>query len=264
MRIEYPKKFIEILLCENDAYNKIQIKEEDFLKQCSFNHVDELIKVMSNIDLNQVYTLVKTTVAKNSFKSKNYLEYVSDLEKYLSSINSYLEESIHIEGVIDFEEPIQIFISHSSANDQIIERLKNLLVDLGIYRSNIIMLHASDYLELDPGDFYLNKIKEKISNSEVLLTVMDKHFSKSQMCNVELGMALSLDLLILPVFISDSERDSDSVFNKASHIETLRDYRYLKKMLALLGCKIDSKRIKEFINEIGQFIEIESDCSSII
>lgn len=252
VKINYPHRFFTLITEENVEYAYKGILDSElkelFRKEVDAAYVDDFS--ICEIEEEKLKKMLPKALMKVNFNVQSYKEYIEKLNEIINEIRTYTEMSVNIEDYIEYGEPIQIFISHSSQTDAIAEAFVELLIKHKIDKNNVINIHNKEYLELLPSSEYIYPINEYIQKSEVFVSIMDKNFLKSQMCNVEIGMALSSGALLLPVFESLPNRNKDRLF-KNRHIDFITDKRYLRKMISLMDRTPQDDLIDEFINKIN-------------
>lgn len=238
MVVEYVAALKELLINENKETGKKTITDENLL---------DLINKINVLEEYEVISLLTKISKTKNFEFVSYKEYVSNTTKYFRIVSKYLNFNFEVEKMINFNEPIDIFISHTSNFDYIVDKFKNLLTDHGVKRVNITMEHAREKLEIMPGEKYLEQIKGHIKESDVFVCLINEEFSNSQMCNIEYGMALAYDLLILPMYSSDEAKENDKIYNNTAHIESISSKRYITSILRYMDVTPQDELIEKFI-----------------
>lgn len=237
--IKYTNKLKEFLIKENRNFCKREIEDKELLTG---------IKVIDKCDNIVEYTAIFKKVANvENYNVNNYREYVLNSSKFFREVLKYCNFDFKIEDIIEYNEPIDIFISHSSGDDYIMHNFRKLLIEHGVSENNIFMEHARDILELTPGERYLDEIKRHIMSCDVFICLINENFSSSQMCNIEYGIAFAYDLLILPFYSNETAKYNDKIYNNTAHIEPIYEKRYLEKVLQLLDVNPINNKIERFI-----------------
>jgi hypothetical protein len=92
---------------------------------------------------------------------------------------------------------IHVFLSHASADRECMRRLRSIL-------SEVPHLRVFTTETLSAGENWLAKLKSEISRSDVFVVILSPSSVHSEWVLFELGAALALDKLIIPV-LTDPE-----------------------------------------------------------
>lgn len=81
----------------------------------------------------------------------------------------------------------KIFISHSTKNRELIKILVEFLqMGMGISRGDIFCTSYPE--ELPTGEQFIEEIRQKMKNCEVVFLVITEDFLRSQFCLTEMGL----------------------------------------------------------------------------
>ena len=91
---------------------------------------------------------------------------------------------------------MNIFISHSSKDKQIYEKLSKILREHGIT--------TDDSVSINIGEKWIDKVKAKINQSDFLIAIITDNYLNSTWNNTELGYAiLGSNIKVLPIIFDD-------------------------------------------------------------
>lgn len=95
----------------------------------------------------------------------------------------------------------KVFISHSSKDVDLVERLIDLLRAIGINPKNVFCTSIEGY---GPklGDNFLERIKRELNNDVIVLFVLSPNFFESPICMCEMGAAWVTTKEHVPILIS--------------------------------------------------------------
>lgn len=106
----------------------------------------------------------------------------------------------------------KVFISHSSLDKEIVEKLIDLLKAMGISPGNIFCTSFEGY-GIKLGKDFLDALKTELSKNVMVLFVLSKNFYDSPMCMCEMGAAWMATKEHIPILIPPfSFKDVKGVF----------------------------------------------------
>ncbi len=88
---------------------------------------------------------------------------------------------------------LKVFISHAKAQEQIAESLQSWHKEL----TGITAFLAKN--SINGGEDFPLRIIDSIRSSDVFLCILSKEYKKSEYCDQELGIAIALDKMIIPI-----------------------------------------------------------------
>ena len=130
-----------------------------------------------------------------------------DYKMLKTSIEQYIEELE--EQIVQLPEPknttattkiTKIFISHASADSDIVEEVIEILESIGL-DSNQIFCTSFEGYGIDLGDNFLDTIKEELSSDCLVIFLLSKKFYESPVCLCEMGATWVLAKEHIPVLI---------------------------------------------------------------
>ncbi|HEV3163662.1 MAG TPA: toll/interleukin-1 receptor domain-containing protein [Isosphaeraceae bacterium] len=100
----------------------------------------------------------------------------------------------------DHQHKHQVFISYSYVDSDWAGRLAAALAE-----RNIVVWFAGD--EIKPGEPFLDRMEEGLRQSAYVVPIISRHSARSSNMAAELGAALALRKLLIPVVEEDAPRD---------------------------------------------------------
>jgi hypothetical protein len=111
-----------------------------------------------------------------------------------------------------------IFISHSWANPDDLKNLRKLLNDRGYFNVEFEEASAEEPINSANAVYIKNRLKQKISNSNIVLGIAGIYASYSDWMTWELDKALELGVPIVGVAPWGQERVSKTVSDRAKEV----------------------------------------------
>jgi hypothetical protein len=111
-----------------------------------------------------------------------------------------------------------IFISHSWAYPDDLKNLRNLLNERGYFNVEFEEASADEPINSANAVYIKNRLKQKISNSNIVLGIAGMYASYSDWMTWELDKALELDVPIVGVAPWGQERVSKTVSDRAKEV----------------------------------------------
>lgn len=185
--------------------------------------------------------------------------------------NAYiLGEIIGLVNVLDglYGEAPKIFISHSSADKEIVKAFveKILLLGCGYEKDDIFCTLNSDAIDL--GDDFRNSIIENMRCCDYIFLMISKNYRQSEICHNEVGAAWALQdtKRVIPLKfpnLSFSQEDL-GVLNVVKQAGTINDTQQITKIYDEL-CKVYGIRqdLPKFVQYMDEFIEIVNKQNSV-
>ncbi|PIQ21069.1 MAG: hypothetical protein COW65_11260 [Cytophagales bacterium CG18_big_fil_WC_8_21_14_2_50_42_9] len=94
----------------------------------------------------------------------------------------------------------KVFISHASADKDIVEKIIDLLRGMGVSSDKIFCTSFEGY-GIDLGDNFLDALKQELSNNVLVLFVLSRKFYASPICLCEMGAAWITTKEHVPILI---------------------------------------------------------------
>lgn len=99
----------------------------------------------------------------------------------------------------------KVFISHSTANNEIVKLFVDFLKNgMGVAQGDIFCTSYPN--TLPTGKSFIEKIREELGNCEAVIFLITDQYLKSQFCLAELGAAWALGKQIYPLLLVDIEK----------------------------------------------------------
>jgi hypothetical protein len=111
-----------------------------------------------------------------------------------------------------------IFISHSWAYPDDLKNLRNLLNERGYFNVQFEEASADEPINSANAVYIKNRLKQKISNSNIVLGITGMYASYSDWMTWELDKALELNIPIVGVAPWGQERVSKTVSDRAKEV----------------------------------------------
>lgn len=135
--------------------------------------------------------------------SDEYEFYVSALSSSkdisLTQLHDYLFHGENLPQIIPVENDqlwvkgyFKVFISHSTTKKLLTSQIKSELNNYGI---DCFVAHE----DIEPTTQWMAEIKKALVSSNALVAIVCNEFSKSSYCDQEVGFALALDKLVIPI-----------------------------------------------------------------
>lgn len=165
----------------------------------------------------------------------------------------------------------KVFISHSSADKEIITLFVERVLQLGLeLRHEEIAFTSDERFGVEPGENIAKYIKDNILGASVVLIMLSKSYKASEICLNEMGAAWALGKTCVSVVLPDTNfselgwltslEKAVSITNKdqlSKLCQTLTDHIPsidLKKVFTGINLKID-----EFLLEVEDFKKLTSE-----
>lgn len=159
--------------------------------------------------------------------------------------------------------PKKIFISHATADKEIVELLIDILEDIGL-KSNQIFCSSFEGYGIPLGEDFLEEIKRELSSEVLVLFVITIDFYESKVCLCEMGAAWALSkghipIVVPPLSYSDIQGviplTQGMLINDAPKLNSLKeklekDFSFEQK----LGLNSWERKRDKFINNINNLI----------
>lgn len=163
-----------------------------------------------------------------------------------------------MEKVSEGNGKVKVFISHSSADKEIIMPFVELILQLGLgLRNEEIAFTSEESFGVEPGENIVNYIKDNIASAFVVLIMVSPNYRQSEVCLNEMGAAWALRKKCISVMLPGVDFDQlgwISCLDKAVKLSDKNQMVSLCKVIAD-GLSIDlSKQIKPLISKIDEFI----------
>lgn len=96
--------------------------------------------------------------------------------------------------------PKKIFISHATADKEIVESFIDLLEDIGL-KSNQIFCSSFEGYGIPLGEDFLDRIKQELASDVLVLFIITNNFYDSKVCLCEMGAAWALSKGHIPIVV---------------------------------------------------------------
>jgi len=130
-----------------------------------------------------------------------------DFEILISSIKNYIQEfeqdrDEEVEADLKEAEGAirRVFISHSSQDTAYVEELVDLLEIIGLPAPSIFCTSFAGY-GIDPGENFLDAIKDELNNDTLVLFVLTQNFYASPVCLCEMGAVWAQTRDHIPILV---------------------------------------------------------------
>lgn len=167
-----------------------------------------------------------------------------------------------------YESP-KIFISHSSADKEIVKAFveKILMLGCGFNKDDIFCTLNSDAIDL--GDDFRYSIIENMRYCDYIFLMISENYRQSEICHNEVGAAWALQdtKQVIPLKfpnLSFSQEDL-GVLNVVKQAGTINDTQQITKIYDEL-CKVYGIRqdLPKFVQYMDEFIEIVNKQNSVV
>ncbi|ARD45293.1 toll/interleukin-1 receptor domain-containing protein [Colwellia sp. PAMC 21821] len=143
--------------------------------------------------------------SSSDYTSDHLRVFKQDFKMLITSIYQYLEEMMEekpeiIEPLNDEKPLTKVFISHASADADVVEEVVELLETIGL-ESNQIFCTSFEGYGIDLGENFLDKIKEELSSDSLVIFILSENFYKSPVCLCEMGATWVLAKEHIPMII---------------------------------------------------------------
>ena len=187
-------------------------------------------------------------------------------------LNAYLlGEIIAIVHVLDgmYAEAPKIFISHSSADKEIVKAFveKILMLGCGFEKDDIFCTLDADAIEL--GDDFRNSIIENMHCCDYIFLMISDNYRGSEICHNEVGAAWALQdtKRVIPLKFPNLSFSQDDlgVLNVVKQAGSLNNKQQITKIYEEL-CKVYgiNQDLPKFVQYMDEFIEIVNNQKSVV
>jgi hypothetical protein len=184
---------------ELNNFNRIEIAKEiaDKLIKDKGDRPDlisEKLKI-SGVNLKQNYNINNTKMQlvfnlydiEEELIKKVALDCEIDINKYF--IENYKEQKGEQNEVQKAEQSMKkIFLSHSTKDKDIIDKIIELLEIIGVKEENIFY-SSKPYYGAKLGENFLDRIKKEINEDTLVISFLSQNYYKSEICLCEMGAA---------------------------------------------------------------------------
>jgi len=108
-----------------------------------------------------------------------------------------------------------IFISHSWSYQKDLINLRNLLNGRGYFNVEFEEVSAEEPINSENAAYIKKRLKQKISNSNIVLGIAGMYASYSEWMDWELNTAVELDIPIVGIIPSGQERISTTISSRS-------------------------------------------------
>lgn len=159
--------------------------------------------------------------------------------------------------------PKKIFISHATADKEIVELLIDLLEDIGL-KSNQIFCSSFEGYGIPLGEDFLDRIKQELASDVIVLFIITNNFYESKVCLCEMGAAWALSKGHIPIVVPPlSYKDIKGVIpltqglliNDVPKLNSLKEKLELDfKIQGKISANIWERKRKKFIESLDKYI----------
>lgn len=160
----------------------------------------------------------------------------------LPILNSLLDQ---IEGNIvntkQTENKIQeIFISHSSEDEEIVQAFVDLILDNGLtIKPTNIFCTSLDGMKIKSGEEWRDFIKERLMNTKITFLIITPNYKESEICLNEMGAAWVLNAIVIPLAVEPINYESVGVIMEVRQVEKILDGKALDRIKDIVREKLD-------------------------
>lgn len=129
---------------------------------------------------------------------EEYLEEIKEEDPFESMGMTLIEESP--EAVPMPQTSKKVFISHASANKNIVGELIEILKQVGLRHGQIFCTSFPEY-SIPLGVNYLDWLKKELTENSLVIFVLSHEFYKSPVCLSEMGATWALSKEHVPIFV---------------------------------------------------------------
>ncbi|MBO3657849.1 toll/interleukin-1 receptor domain-containing protein [Acinetobacter haemolyticus] len=157
----------------------------------------------------------------------------------------------------------KIFISHATADKEIVELFIDLLEDIGL-KSNQIFCSSFEGYGIPLGEDFLDRIKQELSSDVIVLFIITNNFYQSKVCLCEMGAAWALSkghipIVVPPLSYSDIKgvipMTQGLLINDLPKLNSLKDKLEQDfKIEEKVGANIWERKRKKFIESLDKYI----------
>lgn len=159
--------------------------------------------------------------------------------------------------------PKKIFISHATADKEIVELLIDLLEDIGL-KSNQIFCSSFEGYGIPLGENFLDRIKHELASDVMVLFMITNNFYESKVCLCEMGAAWALSKGHIPIVVpplSYSDIQGVIPLTQGLLINDVPKLNSLKEKLELdfeiqgkISANIWERKRKKFVESLNKYI----------
>lgn len=159
--------------------------------------------------------------------------------------------------------PKKIFISHATADKEIVEILIDLLEDIGL-KSNQIFCSSFEGYGIPLGDDFLNRIKHELASDVLVLFIITNNFYESKVCLCEMGAAWALSKGHIPIVVPPLSYSNIKgvipltqglLINDVPKLNSLKEKLELDfKIQEKISANIWERKRKKFVESLNKYI----------
>lgn len=257
MYLHYTRRVLDEVLNQLKWFEKANVRPKTVIPYAKANELtailDNLVTAVGNAHPNEAKLIQKYTSKLITHKYPNGVWF-----------NAYiLGVIIGLVNVLDgmYYDAPKIFISHSSADKEIVKAFveKILMLGCGLDKDDIFCTLNSDAINI--GDDFRNSIIENMRCCDYIFLMISENYRQSEICHNEVGAAWALQdtKQIIPLKfpnLSFSQEDL-GVLNVVKQAGTINNKQQLTKIYEEL-CNVYGIRqdLPKFIQYMDEFIEI--------
>lgn len=209
---------------------------------------DEMLELGELQELNGFLRDLFEVIA-NAKERKELAEAESVIQKALFPSNDSIQFS-------DSKSTIDIFISHSSKDKEIVELFvdKILRLSLGIEIENIFCT-SIDSTTIATGDDFRSVIKQRLIGASHVIQIISENYKASEVCLNEMGAVWVLNSKVIPFILPPVSYDTVGFIHLPNQLAKLNEEKDLLKFIDEM--KDVSKGVKhtEVVRHISDFVK---------
>jgi len=257
MYLHYIRKIINEVLDQLKWFEKANVRSNTVIPYPRANRLtallDQLIMAVENEHPNEAELLQMCSSKLITHKYPNGVWF-----------NAYiLGEIIGLVNVLDglYEEAPKIFISHSSADKEIVKAFKEkvLMLGCGFEKDDIFCTLDADAINI--GDDFRNSIIDNMRYCDYIFLMISENYRKSEICHNEVGAAWALQNTkrVIPLKFPNIgfSQDDLGVLNVVKQAGSLNNKQQITKIYEEL-CEVYGiqPHLSKFVQYADDFIEI--------
>ena len=153
----------------------------------------------------------------------------------------------------------KIFISHSSADEKIVESFVSNILRLGInIKREEIFCSSVEGMKIASGEDWRQRIKDEITEANVILLLVSPNYKASEICLNEMGAAYVSDAAVIPLILGDITYKSVGVIVEPKQIEKLDEdglNHLCEKLKEIFPKKANSFNVSVWDSKKRKFLE---------
>ncbi len=116
----------------------------------------------------------------------------------------------------------RIFISHSSKDKAIVDNFTQKILRLGLeVAKEEIFCSSIEGMGIRSGDDFRDRLKNAITNSEIVIILISQSYKESEICLNEMGAAWVLNKKVIPIIIPPLQHSEVGALHITDHIDRI-------------------------------------------